>query len=158
MVLGAAVWAGGEPSPALRRRVEHAIALARAEAARDLLFTGGVGEHPPAEASVMRDLARAAGLEAERLFCEDRATSTWASARLCAPIVRRHAWRRVCVVSDAYHLERARFAFRCFGVEAGGDAPPGSAGSLRTRWRERGARLGYRVRALWTPRRRARRG
>ena len=57
VVLGAAVREGGEASPALRRRVFHAIELARERPDSLLLFTGGVGIFPPAEAEVMARMA-----------------------------------------------------------------------------------------------------
>lgn len=128
VVLGAAVWAGGRPSPALTRRTLHAVQLARAGAVRHLLLTGGLGRHPPSEASVMRALAVAAGIEPARLVLEERATSTLESARECARIIAARGWSRVLLVSDSYHLPRARLAFRRFGVAARASAPPGGRG------------------------------
>lgn len=128
VVLGAAVWAGGEPSPALTRRTLHAVHLARAGAVRHLLLTGGVGRHPPSEATVMRAVAVGAGLDPARLVLEETATTTLESARACARIIAARGWTRVLLVSDAYHLPRARLAFRRFGIAAGGSAPPGGRG------------------------------
>ena len=53
VVLGAAVWPGGQPSPALQCRVLHAVDLLQRGYALHLLVTGGVGQYPPAEAEVM---------------------------------------------------------------------------------------------------------
>ena len=52
VVLGAAVWPGGQPSPALQRRVMHAVDLMQRGYAAYLLVTGGMGQYPPTEASV----------------------------------------------------------------------------------------------------------
>ena len=77
IVLGAAVWPGGQPSPALRRRVTHAVHLLQSEKGRRLLVTGGLGKHAPAEADVMRQLAIDAGVPPSLILVEDQATSTF---------------------------------------------------------------------------------
>ena len=134
VVLGAAVRAHGRPSPALWRRTMHAVQLAHAGAVRHLLLTGGVGRHPPSEASVMRTIAECAGIDPSRLLLEERATSTLESARDCARIITARGWTRVIVVSDRYHLARALMAFRHFGVAARGSAPPGRGDTAEWRW------------------------
>jgi uncharacterized SAM-binding protein YcdF (DUF218 family) len=110
------------------RRTLLAVQLARAGAVRHLLLTGGVGRHPPSEASVMRAIALGAGIEPARLVLEERATSTLESARECARIIADRGWSRILLVSDAYHLPRARLAFHRFGVSARGSAPSGGRG------------------------------
>lgn len=134
VVLGAAVWAHGRPSPTLRRRTMHAVRLARSGAVAHLLLTGGVGRHPPSEASVMRAVAERAGIEPARLLVEERATSTLESARECARIIAARGWTRVLVVTDRYHLTRSLMAFRHFGVAARGSAPPDRGDVARWRW------------------------
>ena len=140
VVLGAAVWPGGQPSPALHRRVRHAVHLFHAGRGRMLLMTGGRGLHSPAEAHLMRELAMAAGVPAERIVVEDQATSTWQSALLCMPILQQHGWSTVLVVTDRYHLIRALLVFRSLGVWASGSAPPDGQYSKRLwkRWCYRG--------------------
>ena len=61
IVLGAMVRPDGSPSPALARRVGHAVRLAHAGVVSHLLMTGGAVRHPVPEARIMRDLAVAAG-------------------------------------------------------------------------------------------------
>src|SRR5882724_3797868 len=62
VVLGAAVWPGGQPSPTLQRRVMHAVDLMQQGYAVYLLVTGGMGHYPPTEAEVMQRLAVAHGI------------------------------------------------------------------------------------------------
>ena len=45
VVLGAAVWPGAQPSPALQRRILHAVDLLQRGYAAHLLVTGGVGKY-----------------------------------------------------------------------------------------------------------------
>ncbi|MFN8644926.1 MAG: YdcF family protein [Candidatus Binatia bacterium] len=147
VVLGAAVRAGGRPTGAWRG-ARHAIALVRAGAVDHLLLTGGIGRHPPAEARVMRELAVAAGLDPGRLVLEETATSTLESARACARLIAERGWSRVVLVSDAYHLPRARLAFRRFGIDAEGSAPPGGRGDTPA-WQWRLLRLRELVAIPW---------
>ncbi len=134
IVLGAAVWRGGEPSPALRRRVSHAVELLQAGQGRMLLMTGGLGTHPPPEAHVMRQLAMAQGIPDTRILLEDQATSTFQSALRCTRILRQHGWSTALIVTDRYHLPRALLSFRAMGVRAQGSAPQGGRYSRR-RWK-----------------------
>ncbi len=125
VVLGAAVWPGGQPSPALQRRVLHAVDLLQRGYAPHLLVTGGVGKHPPTEAEVMQCLAVAHGIPHASIVLEDQATSTFESAWRCRDILWQRGWSRVLIVTDRFHLARALLAFRSFGVHAVGSAAPG---------------------------------
>lgn len=119
VVLGAAVWPGGTPSPTLRRRVTWAATLYR-QRGGSLLLTGGRGRHPPAEAEVMAALAGQLGVPAERLIREPEGRTTWDSAWRCAGLIRSHGWRDVILVTDPWHMPRTRIAFRAFGIRARG--------------------------------------
>src|SRR5215468_4984484 len=135
VVLGAAVWPDEQPSPALQRRVLHAVDLLQRGYAAYLLVTGGVGKYPPAEAAVMQRLAVAHGILPQYILCEDQATSTFTSALRCYDILRQRGWSRVLVVTDRYHLPRTLFAFRSCGLRAAGSAVPGKpARHLWQRW------------------------
>jgi uncharacterized SAM-binding protein YcdF (DUF218 family) len=142
VVLGAAVRRGGEPSPTLRRRALWAARLSAEGRGDWLLATGGIGDHPPAEADVIAELAVAAGVPRERVLIEPQARTTWDSARLCAPIIRARGFSRTVLVTDAYHARRARIAFRAYGIDAEPcDVCAGAPGtrratSLRNRLRE----------------------
>lgn len=131
VVLGAAVYAGGRPSPALRRRMAHAAALYRAGVADCLILTGGTGQHSPTEAVVMQRLAVADGVLPAHLILEETATDTLANARACAAILKQRGWRRVVVVTDRYHLPRALLAFRHYGIAASVAAPPRPCTGIR---------------------------
>lgn len=117
VVLGARVQPDGQPSPALRARIEKAVDLYRQGVAPRLLFSGGVGLHPPAEARVMKELAVRLGVPAEACLLEEQSHSTEQNARFSAEVLRALGARRVVVVSDPYHLLRARQYFRLQGFE-----------------------------------------
>lgn len=117
VVLGARVLKGGVPSGALQARVEKAVELYQRGLAPRLVFSGGVGDHPPSEAQVMRSLAVQWGVPAEACTLEEQSHSTEQNARYSAELLRSLGARRVVVVSDPYHLLRARQYFRLQGFE-----------------------------------------
>jgi len=118
VVLGARVLPGGVPSGALRARVERAVGLYRDGHVDRLLFSGGVGDHPPSEASLMCSLATSMGVPQSACILEENSHSTYENARFSAPILERLGVRRVLLVSDPYHLFRARQNFRRQGIDA----------------------------------------
>ncbi len=117
MVLGAAVWSRGRPSPTLERRVRRGLELFHAGEADFLLFTGGLGRHPPAEAEVMRRIAIEAGVEPSRIEVETTSRNTLENAVNAARIMTRRGWRSAVLVSDPVHLPRASLVFRALGVK-----------------------------------------
>ena len=123
IILGARLRADGTPSPALLRRVGHGVALLRRGQAGALLMTGGATAPlatgaPMAAAPAMRALALAAGVDPDCVHVEDRARNTIENALFSAPLVRARGWRRLVVVTDAFHVPRARYVFRRLGLPA----------------------------------------
>jgi uncharacterized SAM-binding protein YcdF (DUF218 family) len=124
VVLGCRMPPDGSAGGALLRRVEHAATLWREGAAPLLLLSGG-GEGPWPEAQAMRDLAIAAGVPEPSLLVEATSRNTVENAVFSARLLRERGLGRVVVVTDAYHLLRARLLFRAAGLEvAAASAPP----------------------------------
>jgi len=117
IVLGAKVMADGTPSPALARRVAHAATLVHSGRVAHLLMSGGAVNHPTPEAQVMRDLAMAAGIDADRIVVEDQSRNTIGNARHSAPIIVAQGWTRLLLVTDSFHLPRARLIFAHHGLK-----------------------------------------
>jgi uncharacterized SAM-binding protein YcdF (DUF218 family) len=119
IVLGATVAPDGSPSPAMVRRVARAVELARGNPSAHLLMSGGPVRHPVPEARIMRELAVAAGIEPNRVLIEDRSRNTIGNALYSRPIIRRHGWTRLLLVTDACHIPRSLYVFRRFGLTVG---------------------------------------
>lgn len=135
VVLGAAVWEHGVPSPALRRRVLYAVELLHSGLSNTLLVTGGVGKYPPAEAQVMRRLAVEHGVFEEQIIMEETAKSTLESAISSSDIIKKNGWSTALIVTDKFHLFRSILLFRQFGIHVIGSAPKGSKIEMgRLRW------------------------
>lgn len=146
VVAGCRVLEGGIPSVALERRVALAVRHWKDGRAPRIILTGGVGSFPPAEAEAAATVARRLGVPASALVLESRSTSTAENARFARRLTNA---KRVLLVTDSYHVYRARWVFRQYfaSVDAVGSlAPPTTriAGALR----EVAAVVYHRVRGL----------
>lgn len=124
VMLGARVEPDGSASPTLRARAESAASLFLLSntSAQMLVFSGGVGTHGASEASVARDIAVKLGVPPERCVLEENSHSTAENARFTMRLLReRHGPGRigVIVVSDPYHLARAKLLFEREGAAVG---------------------------------------
>ena len=150
IVLGAAVWPGGVPSRALLRRAEKAAALYRAGEVRRLLATGGIGHHPPSEASVIRDVVMACGVPGDAIILEETSATTLENLAFAKALL--PPGTRVVIVSDLWHLPRARLTARRLGLAATGAAPSLKGAHwgrvLRATLREAAALAWYLVRPM----------
>ena len=126
VVLGAAVWEGGRPSPTLERRVHHAIGLYKSGSVDAILVCGGLGRHAPSEAQVMAQMCRAAAIPDHAILLEDRSISTRENLRNAATILNAVGAAGVVIVTDPYHALRARIIAGQVGLTASTSAPPAS--------------------------------
>ncbi|QNT69217.1 YdcF family protein [Defluviicoccus vanus] len=134
IVLGAAVLAPGVASDALRRRIDHGLAVYFARHARYLVVSGGIVAAPPAEATLMREIALAAGVPNERIIVEDQSRNTFENAVYVGRILRRDGLRRAVLVTDAFHLPRALYCFRRLGLAVEGDGVARQPSTSRLKW------------------------
>ena len=111
IVAGCRVYPDGKPSPALEWRVRKAVTLWKAGCAPRIVFTGGLGDFPPTEAEASATLAAELGVPRSDMVLEASSTSTEENARYAAAGLKGAATMRVLVVTDAYHVFRARRVF-----------------------------------------------
>ncbi|SDJ99070.1 YdcF family protein [Aliiruegeria lutimaris] len=155
LVLGAAVWADGQPSPTLRRRALHAARLFRDGHVTHIIGCGGLGKNPPSEASVIAGICRQAGIPEAAIRQEAHSMRTLENIAYARPILQEIGTHQVCIVTDGYHLPRARLIARRLGLSCM-DAPPVPPGpltarKLKTMLREAFAYLWYLLRAPSAP-------
>ena len=116
VVLGAGLERGGRPSQALMRRAWHAAALYGRGVAEWVICSGGVGAgQRRSEAAACGELLEQSGVPAEAILLEERSRSTEENAALSGAILAERGWREVVLVSDGYHLLRARWLFERMG-------------------------------------------
>lgn len=119
VVLGFGLLRGGAVSPVFEARIGRAVELRRAGLARRLLLTGGVGAHPPAESVAAYARARALGVPEGDLLREDRSHTTRENMIEARRVLREAGAPAgpVAIVSDTFHLARARRLARDAGLE-----------------------------------------
>lgn len=138
-VFGAAVWPGGRASPSLARRIRFAARAAQRDPDAVLFCSGGVGRHPPSEASVMAAGLVKLGVSADRLILDEASLDTFDSVVAVAREARALDVRDVVVCSDGYHLPRIRLMLGLLGVRTRGASVterPGFRHGLRMGLRE----------------------
>jgi uncharacterized SAM-binding protein YcdF (DUF218 family) len=135
VVLGAPLRADGGMTDVLAERVAAGVALWRAGRAPRLCLTGGVTRGAArSEAEAMAAAARVAGVPSSAIVVEPEALTTHENARNVARLI---GPARVVIVTQPFHLRRARLWFRRYGLDARGDV---IADSLQFRAPARGLR------------------
>jgi uncharacterized SAM-binding protein YcdF (DUF218 family) len=100
-------------------RLLGAFELLRERRARYALLSSGsaaIGGGPP-EADALAAQLAVWGVEKERLLVEDRSRNTHENALESAAIVAAHDFRRVLLVTSAFHVPRALRCFRKVGLD-----------------------------------------
>ncbi len=116
VIFGAAVQAGGQPSPALRRRIEGALFAANGRSDARFMPTGGAGDTEFVEAEVIRRILLESGVPAEHIIVEPCGRNTLQSARLCDALLRA-AGDVECVIpcTNPFHIPRCATLLRLHG-------------------------------------------
>jgi uncharacterized SAM-binding protein YcdF (DUF218 family) len=108
VVFGAAEYVG-HPSPVYRARLDHAYDLFQRGLAPVVITTGGAGKDPHfSEGQVGRDYLEGRGIPDVNLIAETQGDNTDESTQRVAVIMHVNNMRSGLLVSDAYHLYRAK--------------------------------------------------
>ena len=99
-------------SNALRARVDYAIELYQTGQVGAVIFTGGFRDKDPAreqsESALARDYAVQRGVPTQRIWIEQRSTTTLENLREAQAIVNAQGFAQVALVSDRWHLALAQ--------------------------------------------------
>jgi uncharacterized SAM-binding protein YcdF (DUF218 family) len=120
IVMGAAEYSG-RPSPTLRARLDHALRLYRIHYSKLIMTTGGPGGDPIfTEADVGRAYLMDRGVPAQSIITEDQGESTVYSIASAAEIMDRMGLESCILVSDGYHIFRAKRMLEARGIKVYG--------------------------------------
>lgn len=116
VVFGAAEYVG-HPSPVFRARLDHAYSLFERGLAPVIITTGGAGKDPHfSEGQVGRDYLESRGVPDANLIAETQGGDTEQSAKRVAVILRANDMHTCLLVSDAYHMFRAKQMMAAQGI------------------------------------------
>ncbi len=117
VVLGAAQYVG-RPSPVLRARLDHALALWEQGLAPKIVLTGGTGVgDTTSEAAVGARYVRARGVPDSAIVLENEGLTTSQSLEAVATLLSGEPDKRVILVSDPFHMLRLMILARQLGLE-----------------------------------------
>jgi uncharacterized SAM-binding protein YcdF (DUF218 family) len=136
LVLGAAEY-HGKPSPVLKARLDHALALYDRGFAPYLLTTGGAGGDPVyTEGEVGRAYLPEHGVPSEAILVEPQGSTTGQSVDAAAEIMHRTNLHSCIVVSDGYHIYRGKWLLEAQGIKVYGSPrpPAGHPSRNQLRW------------------------
>ena len=115
LVLGCAVWAGNQPSPMLKDRLDAAIELYKAGAAPKILMSGDNSVKEYSEPDCMLAYALEQGVPEEDIFLDFAGFSTYDSIYRAKAVF---TAERFILVTQKYHMFRALSLCKALGVEA----------------------------------------
>ncbi len=126
IVLGAAAW-HNKPSPVLKERLNHAIHLFKTKRVKALVLTGGYGEGAPfSESEVALDYCIKQGIPKTSIQIETDSGTTQENLVEAKKILEREKWANALLVSDPWHLKRAKMMAQDIGLKVSISATPSS--------------------------------
>lgn len=118
IVLGAGVYKG-EVSPVFRERIHHGISLYQKGMAKKIIFTGGYSEgSTQSDAAIAKHYAKARGVPAEDILCEEKSTITQENIQYAKEIMAEQGYQSAIIVSDPLHMKRAMLMAEDAGIKA----------------------------------------
>lgn len=118
LVLGAGLY-GEAPSYILRNRLLTALEYMRAHPQSVAVLSGGQGPNERvSEAFAMRRWLVSNGIAQERLYMEDRSTSTAENIVFSLPIIQELGYEQAVIVTNDFHLLRASMLAKHYGLQA----------------------------------------
>jgi len=107
----------GSVNQELKARVEKVVELYNAGFADYIIFTGGE-TGGGCEAEVMKEIAIEMGVPGDKIFLETKAIDTITNARYSVELMQRQGFKSAILVSNPYHLVRAKWLFSAYpGLE-----------------------------------------
>ena len=118
VVLGAAQY-DGRPSPQFQARLDHVLELWNLNLASYIVVTGGKQQGDRfTEAATARKFFVLKGVSSDLIFEENSGTTTYASLLAVSQIASQKKITRVLIVSDPFHLLRAKLIAKEVGLDA----------------------------------------
>lgn len=117
LVLGSKVEPDGTPSPRLRARLDRTVELYKEGLFPRILVSGGIGKEGHDEAAVMAAYLVKQGIPKDAIVEDNAGNTTYDSARKIAVLCKQNSSQSVFIISQYFHIPRAKLALQKFGIE-----------------------------------------
>ena len=107
IILGSRTLPGGVPGLMMEERLETAVEKIT-ESTKTIIVTGGSLDEEKTEAEVMKENLVAQGVPEEKIYLENKSTSTYENLLLSKPILEQQNCETVDILSHDFHLSRAK--------------------------------------------------
>ena len=116
VVFGNKVEATGVPSRRLKARLDRAMALYEDGIAPCIIVSGGFGKEGHDESLVMRNYLIGKDVPESSILMDHDGNNSYLTAKNCAAMMQRQSSTSAILVTQYYHIPRARMAFRRCGI------------------------------------------
>ena len=116
VVLGTTVHPSGKVTPWLEARLQRAVELYRQNQVQNIMVSGAIGIEGQDEAQVMRDYLLTQGIPAQAICVDSQGANTGLSAQHAAVLMQKQEWYNAIVVSQFFHVSRAKMQFKKAGI------------------------------------------
>jgi len=115
VVFGTTVHENGELSQRLKARLDRAFQLYSDQKVQMLVVSGGLGKEGFWEGDKMRDYLLENGCPPKVILVDNQGNTTGLTAKNVQEMASKREWKEVYLVSQFFHLSRAKMAFRKLG-------------------------------------------
>ncbi|MGF6602925.1 vancomycin permeability regulator SanA [Paraburkholderia sp. GAS448] len=124
IVLGNTVYVDGSPSPRLAARLDRAFQCYEQRQCKLVFVSGGIDASGTDEAQAMHTYLVRRGVPSDNIMVDRAGNDTWSTARNASAFMRNRGLSSALVVTQYFHLPRAMFALKRFGVREVSGAYP----------------------------------
>ena len=117
LVLGNKVNKDGSLSERLKSRIDKSIELYRQDYFSKIIVSGGLGKEGHDEAMVMREYLLKNKIDSASIIVDSQGLNTYKSSLNTDSIMTVNNWKSVLVISNYYHIRRAKLALANRGIE-----------------------------------------
>lgn len=117
VILGAGLKSDGTPSHMLEDRIKVGVNVMNVTGIKYILMSGDRSGDYYDEPAAMKTYAESLGVEPERILIDGKGYSTYESI---SRLKDEYGFERVIVITQKYHLHRALYISRFFGIESVG--------------------------------------
>ena len=115
VVLGSKINPDGHPSHRLKARLNRGYELYKRGFGPKIIVSGGTGKEGYSEARVMADYLNGLGVPLSDILLDEEGINTYQTAQATKRIAKDNGFQSLILVSQYFHITRAKLAFRKAG-------------------------------------------